>query len=170
MITIKIANEEDAELLPEIELSSGEAFRQIEHLAWIADDQVQSVERHLGLIRQGSAWVAHNAAQGIIGFLSAEQSGRSLHVWQMAVHADWQKQGIGRKLIGAAARWSFAKNITSLTLTTFRKVPRNAQFYRSCGFRVINTDVPVSLQMILDAEAAAGLPREQRCAMIYERP
>ena len=51
MITIKIANEEDAELLPEIELSSGEAFRQIEHLAWIADDQVQSVERHLGLIR-----------------------------------------------------------------------------------------------------------------------
>ena len=170
MITIRIATEEDAELLPKIERSSGEAFRQIEHLAWIADDEVQSVERHLSLIRQGSSWVAHSATQGIAGFLSAERHGRSLHVWQMAVHADWQKQGIGRKLIGAAVRWSLAQDITALTLTTFRNVPWNEPFYRSCGFRVIETDVPVSLQNILDAEAAAGLPREQRCAMIYNRP
>ena len=170
MITIKIASEEDAELLTDIELSSGEAFRQIEHLAWIADDEVQSVERHLDLIRQGSSWVAHSATQGIAGFLSAERREQSLHVWQMAVHADWQKQGIGRKLIDAAVRWSFAKDITALTLTTFRDVPWNEPFYRSCGFRVIDNDVPVSLQNILDTEVAAGLPREQRCAMIYSRP
>ena len=169
MITIKIASEEDAELLPPIELSSGEAFRQIAHLAWIADDAVQSVERHRDLIRQGSSWVAHSATHGIAGFLSAERRGRSLHVWQMAVHADWQKQGIGRKLIGAAVRWSFAEDIASLTLTTFRDVPWNEPFYRSCGFRVIDTDVPVPLQKILDAEAAAGLPRDRRCAMIYDR-
>ena len=47
MLTIRPAIETDADLLPEIERSSGELFRQIPALAWIADDGVQSVARHL---------------------------------------------------------------------------------------------------------------------------
>ena len=98
MIVIRPAREEDAGWLPDIERSSGEAFRQIEHLAWIADDDVQSSERHLELIRQGSAWVAQLESEALVGFLNAERVGNSLHIWQMAVLADWQQRGIGRKL------------------------------------------------------------------------
>jgi hypothetical protein len=58
MLTIRPAIEVDADLLPEIERSSGELFRQITQLAWIADDDVQSATRHREIIQQGTAWVA----------------------------------------------------------------------------------------------------------------
>lgn len=167
MVIIRPANEDEAQLLPDIERLSGEAFRQIEHLAWIADDHVQSVERHLELIRQGSAWIAQSESGALVGFLNAERFGRSLHIWQMAVLADWQERGVGRKLIDAALRWAAEQQLSMVTLTTFCNVAWNESFYHSCGFRRIDTDLPKSLQDFLDAEEKAGLPRDQRCAMIY---
>lgn len=167
MIEIRPACEEDAESLPEIERSSGEAFRQIEHLAWIADDDVQSADRHLELIQQGSAWVAQSEANQLVGFLNSERIGETLHIWQMAVLADWQQRGVGRKLIDAALHWAAERQMSSVTLTTFCNVAWNELFYHSCGFRRIDTDLPLSLQNILDTEEQAGLPRNQRCAMIY---
>jgi GNAT superfamily N-acetyltransferase len=168
MTNIRFAMKEDALFLPEIERSSGEAFRQIPHLAWIADDDVQSAERHEDLIRQGSAWVAEAEAGTIVGFLNAERFGHSLHIWQMAVHADYQQKGIGGQLVEASKQWSLGENLASITLTTFRNVAWNELFYRKCGFHLIDSNVPASLQGILDAEVAAGLPRDERCAMIYE--
>ena len=167
MIVIRPACEEDAESLPEIERSSGEAFRQIEHLAWIADDDVQSADRHLELIQQGSAWVAQSEPDQLVGFLNSERIGETLHIWQMAVLADWQQRGVGRKLIDAALHWAAEQHLSPVTLTTFCNVAWNEIFYHSCGFRRIDTDLPLSLQNILDAEEQAGLPRNQRCAMIY---
>lgn len=167
MITIRPANEEDARLLPAIERSSGEAFRQIGHLAWIADDDVQSTARHLELIRLGSAWVAQSGTHNLIGFLNAERLGESLHIWQMAVLHEWQQKGVGRKLIDAALLWAAQKHLLPVTLTTFCNVAWNESFYHSCGFRRIDTDLPSSLQNILYEEEQAGLPREQRCAMIF---
>ena len=167
MIEIRSASVEDARWLPDIERSSGEAFRQIEHLAWIADDDVQSAERHLELIRQGSAWVAQLESDALVGFLNAERVETSLHIWQLAVLADWQQRGVGRKLIDAAFQWASRNQLSPVTLTTFCDVAWNESFYHSCGFRRIDTDIPMSLQNILDAEELAGLPRNQRCAMIY---
>ncbi len=168
MTTIRFAVKEDASFLPEIERSSGEAFRQIPDLAWIADDDVQSVERHEDLIGQGAAWVAEAEGGTIVGFLNAESLGTSFHIWQMAVHPAHQKQGIGRKLVETAKHWAFSEKLAPITLTTFRNVAWNELFYRTCGFQLIGCDMPASLQSILDAEVAAGLPRDQRCAMICE--
>lgn len=168
MIIIRPAREEDALRLPAVERSSGEAFRQIEHLAWIADNNVQSPERHLESIRQGTAWVALLDPETLVGFLSAERIEVSLHIWQMAILADWQQRGVGRKLIDAALHWALENRLSPVTLTTFCDVAWNESFYHSCGFRRIDTDLPISLQNILDAEVHAGLPRDQRCAMIYK--
>ena len=168
MTKIRFAMKDDAQFLPEIERSSGEVFRQIPHLEWIADDDVQSVERHEDFIRQGLAWVAESQTGNIVGFLNAERLGHSLHIWQMAVHSDHQKQGTGRKLVEAAKDWVVGENLAPITLTTFRNLAWNELFYRKCGFHLIHNDVPASLQNILDAEVAAGLPRDERCAMIYE--
>lgn len=169
MIVIRTAKTEDARFLPDIEQSSGEAFRQIEHLAWIADDEVQSTNRHLELIRQGSAWVAQSETAGLVGFLNAERRGSTLHIWQMAVLADWQQRGIGRKLIDAALHWAAEHDLSPVTLTTFCDVAWNELFYHSCGFRRIDTDLPKLLQEILDAEERAGLPQDRRCAMLYTK-
>lgn len=167
MLTIRTAIEADADLLPEIERSSGELFRQIPELAWIAEDDVQTVARHQEIIKQGTAWVALFDTGSIIGFLSAEVHGSSLHIWQMSVQSGHQKRGVGRALIHAAKSWAEAHKLSSLTLTTFRNVPWNAPFYQSCGFSLAKPDSSPMLLRALAAEKQAGLPVEQRCAMIY---
>ena len=55
---IRKARAADAAALPDIERSSGKAFLSLSDLAWIAGDDVQSVERHLELIANGYAGVA----------------------------------------------------------------------------------------------------------------
>jgi GNAT superfamily N-acetyltransferase len=166
MPIIKPATSADAHLMPDIERSSGEAFRQIPGLEWIADDGVTSAERHKALIRQGAVWVAEDDDGSIVGFLSAEVHQSALHVWQMSVHADQQGKGIGRRLINEAVTWASTHPLNALTLTTFRDVPWNAPFYRSCGCEIVDPALYPMLQATLEAEGLAGLPMELRCAMM----
>lgn len=168
MQTIRLATEADAMALPEIERSSGETFRNIPDLAWIADDSVTSQERHEALIRQGTAWVACDDQQLITGFLTAEIHQDVLHIWQMSVRSDQQRKGVGRNLIRAAELWARSRHLTALTLTTFRDVPWNAPFYQSCGFAIVDPVSHPMLRAILEAEREAGLPIEQRCGMVRQ--
>lgn len=166
MQTIRPATQQDAAALPDIERSSGEAFRQIPHLAWIADDTVTSQQRHEALIGFGAAWVSLDANNALTGFLTAEVREDALHIWQMSVRSNQQRKGIGRNLIKAAEHWARSRHLVGLTLTTFRDVPWNAAFYRSCGFQDVDPHSYPALQATLEAEEQAGLPIEQRCAMI----
>lgn len=165
MQTIRHATKSDAIALPAIERSSGEAFRQIPELSWIADDTVTSQERHEALIKQGTAWVAYDSINVLTGFLTAQVHHDALHIWQMSVHSHQQRKGIGRDLIRAAEHWARSKHLTALTLTTFRDVPWNAPFYASCGFEFVDPKLNKMLLATLETERQAGLPTEQRCAM-----
>ncbi len=165
---IRLATEDDAKALQDVERSSGEAFRQIPDLSWIADDTVTAQERHETFIRQGTAWIAQGEDKIIAGFLTAELNADVLRIWQMSVRFDQQRRGIGRDLIRAAELWARSKKLIALTLTTFRDVPWNAPFYRSCGFNVVNLLGHPMLRATLEAEREAGLPIEQRCAMMRQ--
>ena len=165
MQTIRPAIECDADLLPEIERSSGETFRQIPALAWIADDDVQPADRYRELISRGASWVA-TVDGNVIGFLSAERHGETLHIWQMSVHFEHQGKGVGRALIDAARQWAKVQGLSSITLTTFRDVPWNAPFYESCGFGLVAPNSSPFLMNVLAEEKKAGLPMEGRCAML----
>ncbi|MFT3978231.1 MAG: GNAT family N-acetyltransferase [Sphingomonas bacterium] len=165
MFTIRKAQPSDAAKLPAIERSAGEAFRQIAHLAWIADDEVQSVERHLELIGQGTAWVALDD-DGPVGFLSAEADHDRLHIWELAVRHDRQGRGIGRRLVETACSWAGEQRFASVTLTTFRQISWNEPFYRSVGFRTLeDEELTPALAAILRHEVEIGLPGSERCAM-----
>jgi GNAT superfamily N-acetyltransferase len=166
MQTIRLATQQDAAAMPDIERSSGEAFRIIPNLAWIADDKVTSQERHAALIRLGAAWVSHDASNAITAFLTAEVREDVLHIWQMSVRSDQQRKGIGRNLIRAAENWASANQLVAMSLTTFRDVPWNAPFYASCGFQEVDPHFYSVLQSTLEAEQQAGLPIEQRIAML----
>jgi len=50
MKNIRIAEDMDAEALPDIERSAGQVFREIPELVWIADGEDLTVERHRELI------------------------------------------------------------------------------------------------------------------------
>jgi len=166
--SIRPAEPADAPSLPDIERSAGEAFRQIPDLAWIADDAVQSEERHLQFIGGGTAWVAVDAMDVPVGFLCGELLDGNLHIWELAVANDHQRQGIGRRLLDRAKDWAARRNLVAVTLTTFRDVPWNEPFYRSEGFAtLLPGELTQTLREVLASEIDAGLPAERRCAMRY---
>ncbi|WP_338869723.1 GNAT family N-acetyltransferase [Myxococcus stipitatus] len=165
-LSIHPATLEDAAFFPALERASGELFRQLDDLAWIADDDVMAEAAHRPLILAGTVWVARDAKAGVVGFLSAQRVHRALHVWQMAVHPSHQRRGLGRALLKAAAESARDAGLDVITLTTFLEVPWNEPFYAGLGFtRVPEGALDERLREVLEKEAQAGLPRERRCAL-----
>lgn len=156
---------EDIDLLPAIEDSAGESFRDIPDLAWIADDESMSAETHLQYMLQGTSWVAEVDDQ-VIGFVCAEAADTDLHICELAVEREWQHQGLGLKLMKTAIEHARRNQFQAVTLTTFREVPWNESFYRSLGFEIIdNEKLNERLEQILRAEIQHGFPSSLRCAM-----
>ncbi len=167
MISIRAASERDADDLPEIERSSGAVFREWPGLEWIADDTVQSADQHRALIAQGVALVAKDEEAGAVGFLNGELTPDGLHIWQIAVHHDWQGQGIGRRLIAAVRQVAEERGAKALVLTTFKDVPWNEPYYRRLGFHTLAEGaITTRLLKVLENEGKAGIPVELRCAMV----
>lgn len=163
---IRPANLDDAALLPAIERSAGELFRSNPDLAWVADDEVQSAERHAELIAKGGAWVAVDGNQGPVAFLNGEEIGGCFHIWEMSVHQQHQRQGLGSRLVNHARQYALENGYRALTLTTFKGVDWNDGFYSSLGFGLVRRDqLSAELTQILDNEIKAGLPATRRCAM-----
>ena len=135
-------------------------------MEWIADDDTQSEEQHRYLIANGVVFVAELQSYGIIAFLNAEETPDALHIWQIAVHRDHQRRGIGQKLIEAAQQFAADHGINALTLTTFKEVPWNEPYYQRLGFITLDWEaIGPRLRSVLNAERQAGLPAAQRCAM-----
>lgn len=166
MTTVRIAQEADAEALPDIEQSAGEAYRGIAGLAWIADDHNQTVDRHRELIAKGACWVAVDHDDRPVAFLSAELHDDTLHIWELDVRLDRQRSGIGRALIEEAIADAMERRLVALTLTTFRDVIWNAPFYQKLGFQVLDdAQAGKRLRQVLRREVKHGMPASRRCAM-----
>src|SRR6185369_10133270 len=165
-MNIRLTKVEDVNVLPEIESSAGETFRDLPHLAWIADDENMSIDLHLKYVLQGTSWVAE-ADEMLVGFLCAEAMARDLHVWELAVRQEWQGLGIGRQLMKTVIEHARLHKFGAVTLTTFRDVAWNEPFYQSLGFkRIDEVNTGSRFEKILLAETEHGLPRELRCAMV----
>src|SRR5262249_26802767 len=102
MTTIRPARDDDAQALPAIERSAGQLFREIADLAWIADGDDLTVERHRELIAKGTSFVAVDHDDRPVAFLSAEVQTNELHIWELSVRHDRQASGIGRALMEKA--------------------------------------------------------------------
>ena len=156
----------DVPFLPGIEQSAGELFRELEELAWIADDENMTEERHLELVKGGASWVALGRYGDLRGFLCAERFASDLHIHELAVRRDRQRQGIGRGLLNRAILWAHGRGLPGVTLTTFRDIAWNAPFYRRLGFKVLaDHELDARLAGMLRREAELGLPIHRRCAM-----
>lgn len=164
--TVRLTSKADALLLPAIERSAGELFRGIPDLAWVADDELQTVERHQAQARAGTSWVIVDEADQPFGFLSAEEYGRELHIWELAVRQDRQGRGAGRALLETSIDHARSRGLKAITLTTFREVPWNAPWYARLGFEALSlAGAKDRLASVLREEERRGLPGERRCAM-----
>ncbi len=115
-------------------------------------------------LASGMIWVSEAAGGQVVGFLAAAPAEGDLHVEEVDVLIDHQRQGHGRRLMVHAIHWARAQSLRGVTLTTFRHIPWNAPFYASLGFRELAEDeTPPRLAAILTEEAERGF--ENRCAM-----
>ena len=168
-LIVRLARTEEAEALPSIERSAGEAFRALPDLAALAHDEPTSVEEYLDCIAAGTVWLAQQSAGAIVGVVLAERIDDELHIWEFAVRHDLQGQGIGRRLFATVIEDARAARVKAITLTTFRDVAWNAPFYARLGFKSLaGAAIAPRLSAILEAEAARGLSSDRRCAMSYE--
>lgn len=86
----------------------------------------------------------------------------------MSVAGTWQRQGVGRRLIGAVAEEAKRQGAGRLTLTTFIEVPWNAPYYRRLGFRPLDdARLTAALRRHLDEDLAHGFAAGSRCAMEF---
>ncbi len=160
---------QDAVKLPAIERSAGHVFRTIPDLAWIADDTILSIEQHLDFIAKDTSWIAVDTENEPEGFLCASFEGHDLHIWELAVHVERQKCGLGSALITRAITEARKHNLNHVTLTTFRALAWNEHFYVKLGFVTLEPEqMSERLQSILHKEVTIhGLPKERRCAMQF---
>ena len=76
------------------------------------------------------------------------------HIEQVSVHPDHARKGLGGALIEHAASWARARDLDSLTLTTYVAVPWNGPYYERLGFRRRTTDEETpGLRAIREARA-----------------
>jgi GNAT superfamily N-acetyltransferase len=164
-IEVRPTRPDDVRHLPGVERSAAKSFLAIPELSWIAGDEVMPEQAHDRYRAAGTSWVA--AAVGPpVGFLCAEAAGDALHIWEIAVHEDWQGRGLGRRLVAAATAFARTTELIAVTLTTFRDVPWNEPFYGRLGFHTLApAELGQRLEAILAGEARRGLPGERRCAM-----
>lgn len=163
---IRPARPDDAQMFRRIENSAGTLFRTIADLANVAEGEDLPVTRYRELIVRGICWAAEYETTECVGFLCAEPEDVILHIWEIGVDRQHQRQGIGRQLIGTAIGAARLLGMSAVTLTTFRHVPWNAPFYEQLGFVVLSIeDAGARLRALLRDEVASGLPAELRCAM-----
>ena len=163
---LRIATPADAAIFTELEQSAGLAFKADSEIAWLADAANLPADRSREIIAEGWSWVAEDEQAAPVAFAAATLDGEELHLWELNVHIDHQRRGIGRALLQRLLLEAAAAAIPAMTLTTFRDLPWNAPFYRSLGFELVDAvQLDPRLAELLAEEARRGLPAIRRCAM-----
>ncbi|MFL9501255.1 GNAT family N-acetyltransferase [Rhodopseudomonas palustris] len=164
---IRPATTTDFDALRAIELAAFETLRAAGAVSGVASaSSDQQLQRYLD---QGLLEVACDHSGDAIGFCGGYIAEHLLHIGEMDVHPNWQRQGVGRALLTAAIDKARAQRLDGATLTTDRFAPFNAPFYATMGFRALAGDeLPARLRGILTEEAKIGLDPARRVAMMLQ--
>jgi GNAT superfamily N-acetyltransferase len=85
------------------------------------------------VLERSLTWIAARAGDRLVGFVNvATDGGMHAFLLDTTVHPDWQRHGIGRRLVLAAAEQARAGGMTWLHVDY---EPHLEEFYRGCGFR-----------------------------------
>lgn len=162
---IRPATTADFDALRAIELAAFETLRAAGAVSGVASaSSDQQLQRYLD---DGFLDVACDHSGDASGFSGGYIAEHLLHIGEMDVHPNWQRQGVGRALLTAALDKARAQRLDGATLTTDRFAPFNAPFYATMGFRALAGDeLPAKLRDILDEEAKIGLDPDRRVAMM----
>lgn len=165
MINIQIAAKEHISAFAEIERAAAGLFDEIDLPAHRRNETL-SAQAHLTAQRQGLLLAALKDSQKPVGFAVTQRMGPFLHLRELDVHPDYQRQGIGTALLKKVIILAQDHGCHALTLTTNKFVSWNAPWYKRQGFRILRDDeIPDHLSHILNQERAKGLNPSRRVAM-----
>ena len=167
MVKIRFAKAKDIPFLADVERSAAKAFQALPN--HISSDRTVDVAALEKMAAAQKLWVAE-MSQGIIaGFLGCEDKGKFLYVHEISVAHEFQKQGIGRRLMTTILDEAGRLGYSAVGLTTRRDAVWNAPFYESLGFHyLLDGQEWPSLFEQLQKEIAQGANPSIRCAMIKE--
>ncbi len=151
----------DLDLLRAVEADSDTAFPAAVDPEWPAPSDGQERAAVPGFILV--------VGEPVIGFVHVLDLGAGhVHLEQLSVRADAQRQGLGSALVTAAVAEAARHGATTMTLMTYADVPWNAPFYAALGF--VEADPrAVGLDTFVEAEERFGLARwGRRVAMVRQ--
>ncbi|MGO2368056.1 MAG: GNAT family N-acetyltransferase [Serratia sp. (in: enterobacteria)] len=167
-LQIRLAQPQDIAQLIAVERSAAQLFHQQPAWCFIAEGPVMSSEQHADFIQRQHEWLVEGASGEIAGFIAVIPQSQDWHIAELSVAANWQRQGIGRRLIAEVAAQAALQGAQRLTLTTFIDVPWNAPYYQRLGFRPIAAQqLSASLKHQLAEDSAQGFAADSRCAMEF---
>ncbi|MBB1581095.1 GNAT family N-acetyltransferase [Serratia sp. OS31] len=167
-LQIRLAQPQDIAQLMAVEHSAAQLFRQQPAWRFIAEGPVMSADRHADFIQRQHEWLAESTAGEVAGFIAVVPQSQDWHIAELSVGANWQRQGIGRRLLIEVAAQAALLGAQRLTLTTFIDVPWNAPYYRRLGFMPIAAErLSPSLRAGVAEEVAQGFAAGSRCAMEF---
>jgi|AraplaMF_Cvi_mMF_1032049.scaffolds.fasta_scaffold00073_58 GNAT superfamily N-acetyltransferase len=162
--TIRLARSADVVFMAEIEIDAFVTLRQ----ALGVEDDGRTVPRDKleHSLYAKLLLVAVNDLDHPLAFLAATELDGAIYVVEIDVVRQWQRKGVGRRLMQTIIETAQMRGASGVTLTTDRFVPFNAPFYASLGFRVLESgEMSVGLSEILRFEIEHGADPERRVAM-----
>lgn len=116
--------------------------------------------------RHGLLLAAMTPETGAVGFVAGTFEAGWLHIAEIDVHPDWQRKGVGRRLMKTILSAGQARDLRGATLTTDNAAAFNAPFYATLGFQSLASHaLPPHLARIMAEEIAAGFDPTRRTAM-----
>jgi ribosomal protein S18 acetylase RimI-like enzyme len=164
-MSIRDARPDDLAALVEVERAAGKTFLMLDPELFAGHDP-GSVEALRPYAEDGRAFVSVDGDDRPVGYVLLDAVDGAAHVEQVSVHPDHARMGLGRALIEHAAAWASARDLHSLTLTTYVDVPWNGPFYERLGFRYLTAaEETPGLRDIREHERALGLEVWPRTSM-----
>jgi len=165
---IRLARDDDADLLPEVERAAGRRFADV-GMAHVADGEPVGADDHRAALALGQLWVAADAGDRPVGFALAHRHDGCAYLEEISVHPDHGGRQLGTRLLDAVVAWARAERLPAVLLSTFRDVPWNAPWYRRHGFRdLAETELTPFLLDVRGEESANGLDPAERVFMRLE--
>lgn len=166
-ITISPAQPEHFAALRAIELSAFETLRAAGAVS--GAPSATSLDGLGDYAREGVLLAAFSPQAIPVGFAAGQYEDGWLHIAEIDVHPEWQRQGIGKRLMQALLLAGRQRGVTGATLTTVRMAAFNARFYTSLGFDFAEGDsTPPHLLRHIANEVAAGFDPARRVAMLMK--
>lgn len=163
--TIRPARPDELPRLAAIEDAAEELFRGTA-MAFVLDMPKPPVRSVPEFAPGVMIWAATDAADAPLGFIEAERHDDWLHLQELSVHPEAQRQGLGRALVMHALAAARAAGLAWVSLTTDREIAWNGPFYRRMGFAELAPEMqPGWLADMLRHEVEAGFDPKRRVAM-----